>query len=182
MSGLRGVRLNTFWGNHLQIFNGVPVLEQVDHIYQTVIVIITRVYLWCMESSKRNSLNERALSKLQEEWEKIRDIRVKDLYCVHAKSKIMSNSPANHYSARSTPPCFRSISYLTSPILHMSLSSIWWYLMVFTKLGSRLSTCNLLVKRIFLRFEPVTVFTSVLIMMIHISEHQGNVTYMHLME
>ena len=32
MSGLRGVRLNTFWGNHLQIFNGVPVLEQVDHI------------------------------------------------------------------------------------------------------------------------------------------------------
>ena len=32
MSGLTGVRLNTFWGILLQIFNGVPVLEQVDHM------------------------------------------------------------------------------------------------------------------------------------------------------
>ena len=32
MSGLRGVRLNTFWGNHLKIIHGVTVLEQVSHM------------------------------------------------------------------------------------------------------------------------------------------------------
>ena len=32
MNELRGVRLNKFWGNHLQIFNGMSVLDQVAHI------------------------------------------------------------------------------------------------------------------------------------------------------
>ena len=33
MSGLRGVRLNKFWGNHLQILHGMSVLEQEAHMY-----------------------------------------------------------------------------------------------------------------------------------------------------
>ena len=41
MSGLRGVRLNKFWGNHLLICNGMYVLEQLAHIW------ILRIYISC---------------------------------------------------------------------------------------------------------------------------------------
>ena len=99
-------------------------------------------------------------------WTKTAKRKEEDGYSKQARSKISSNSSLVQPSGGSMCPDLMSMASLMMGILHMSLSLISMYLSCFTIPGWRSSTLvRLVLRRIFLRFDPVVVLTSDLAML-----------------